>query len=135
MLELSLISGGCVKFDLKAMDENLHRALTGVSNRRTLENISAAAERMNEREDPPLVIASTLLVPGYIDEEEVRAIAEFLASLNTGIPYTLLAFHPQFHMRDLPFTQRSMAMRCSDAARRAGLERVRVGNVHILTPG
>lgn len=135
MLELSLSSGGCIKFDIKAMDENLHRALTGVSNRRTLENISAAAERIEEREEPPLVIASTLLVPGYIDENEVGAIADFLASLNPRIPYTLLAFHPQFHMRDMPFTSRSLAMRCLDAARGAGLERVRVGNIHILTPG
>jgi pyruvate formate lyase activating enzyme len=135
MLELSLRSGGCIKFDIKAMDENLHKALTGVSNRRTLENVSAAAERIDEREVPPLVIASTLLVPGYIDEDEVRAIAEFLVSLNPKIPYPLLAFHPQFHMSDMPFTPRSMAMRCLETARRAGLERVRVGNIHILTPG
>ncbi len=132
MLDLSLHTGGCIKFDLKAMDENVHRALTGVSNRRTLENISIAAGFMERREVPPLVIASTLLVPGYVDEEEVRGIAEFLSSLNPSIPYTLLAFHPDFCMRDLPFTPRSLAMRCLEIARRRGLKNVRLGNIHIL---
>ena len=42
-LQLSYESGGCIKFDLKAADENLHYALTGASNRRTLENFHWAA--------------------------------------------------------------------------------------------
>ncbi|MCS7316454.1 MAG: radical SAM protein, partial [Bryobacterales bacterium] len=74
-LELALESGGCVKFDLKAWDESLHRALTGHSNARTLENFARAAKRARERPDPPLVIASTLLVPGYVGAGEVAAIA------------------------------------------------------------
>jgi pyruvate formate lyase activating enzyme len=40
-VQLSVESGGCIKFDLKAYDENLHAALTGASNRRTLENFAA----------------------------------------------------------------------------------------------
>jgi pyruvate formate lyase activating enzyme len=35
---LSLESGGTIKFDLKAWDENLHIALCGVSNKQTLRN-------------------------------------------------------------------------------------------------
>jgi pyruvate formate lyase activating enzyme len=42
-IELSLATGGCIKFDLKAFHENLHLALTGTSNRRTLENFALAA--------------------------------------------------------------------------------------------
>ncbi|GFP27679.1 radical SAM protein [Candidatus Hakubella thermalkaliphila] len=66
-IELSLSSGGCLKFDLKAWNETLHRALTGVSNRQTWENFSHAAGFIKERPDPPLLVASTLLVPGYVD--------------------------------------------------------------------
>jgi len=44
MLELSLCSGGCIKFDLKAWNDDLHRALTGASNIRTLENFAHAGE-------------------------------------------------------------------------------------------
>jgi pyruvate formate lyase activating enzyme len=44
-VQLSLETGGCIKFDLKARDEALHTVLTGESNRRTLENFARAARR------------------------------------------------------------------------------------------
>jgi len=125
-------SGGCIKFDLKAFDENLHLALCGVSNRQTLENFQWLGQFTHERPDPPLLVASTLLVPGYIDEEEVGKIARFIASVDPAIPYSLLAFYPQFEMNDLPTTSRSQAEACQKSALKAGLERVRVGNVHLL---
>jgi len=42
-IEHSLRTGGCIKFDLKALDEGLHRALTGIPNQRILENFRRAA--------------------------------------------------------------------------------------------
>lgn len=132
-VELSLNSGGCLKFDLKAWNETLHRALTGVSNCQTLENFSYAATFIKERPDPPLLIASTLLVPGYVDVEEVAHIARFIAWLDPTIPYALLAFYPNFYMYDLPSTSRQQAMECLAAAKEAGLERVRLGNLHLLS--
>lgn len=132
MGELSMASGGCVKFDLKAWDETLHKALTGVTNRRTLENFKRLAARIAERSEPPLLVASTLLVPGYVDGEEVGNIARLIASLDPDIPYSLLAFHPQFFMSDLPTTSREQANACLAAAHGAGLTRVRIGNVHLL---
>jgi pyruvate formate lyase activating enzyme len=128
----ALTSGGCIKFDLKAWDETLHIALTGVTNRRTLENFEGLAKRIPSRPEPPLLIASTLMVPGYIDAREVKNIALFIESLNPDIPYSLLAFHPDYNMADLPATSRQQAQACLEAARQAGLKRVRVGNIHVL---
>ena len=133
MMDLALESGGCVKFDLKAFGHALHVALTGVGNTRTLANFSRAAQSIRRRPVPPPLIASTLLVPGYIDEEEVGRIAGFIASLDSDIPYSLLAFHPHFRMDDLPRTTGSLARGCLRAAKDAGLSRVRMGNVHLLT--
>jgi pyruvate formate lyase activating enzyme len=132
-VELSLRTGGCIKFDLKALDENLHLALTGVSNRRTLENFRRAARRIPERPDPPLVVASTLLVPGYVDADEVGRIARFIAENDPGIPYALLGFHPHFFIPDLPRTSVRHAQEAEAAARDAGLSQVRVGNRHLLS--
>jgi len=131
--ELSLSTGGCVKYDLKAWDERLHYALTGVSNSRTLENFARAAARFDERPSPPPLVASTLLVPGYVDAEEVEHIARFIASLNPAIPYVLLAFAPQFFCADLPTTSLRHAREAEARARAAGLEHVRIGNRHLLT--
>lgn len=132
MIELSLRSGGTIKFDLKAWDDNLHIALTAVSNRRTLENFAYAAKFFKERPTPPLLIASTLIVPGYIDEEEVSKIATFIASLNPLIPYRLLAFYPTFYMNDIPQTPKNLAYACYDTAKKAGLKNVSLGNIHLL---
>jgi pyruvate formate lyase activating enzyme len=132
-LRISLATGGCVKFDLKAYDETLHVALTGSSNRRTLENFSRAARRAAKRPQPPLVVASTLLVPGYVDAEEVHRIARFVAEQDPGIPYALLAFAPHFVMRDLPHTSFAHAEAALAAARDAGLRNVRIANRHLLS--
>lgn len=132
MIDLALISGGCIKFDLKAWDEILHKALTGISNKRTLQNFQYVAEKIKCRPEPPLLIASTLLVPGYIDEQEVRALAKFIAALNPEIPYVLLGFYPHFYFKDLPLTKREEAFRCLLAAQEKGLTRVRLGNIHLL---
>jgi pyruvate formate lyase activating enzyme len=131
--DLSLATGGCVKFDLKAYDENLHQALTGASNRQTLENFARAAARFNERPTPPAVVASTLLVPGYVDVDEVGRIARFIAELNPAIPYALLGFAPHFLFPDLPRTSVRHAEEAQAAARAAGLSYVRIGNRHLLS--
>lgn len=130
--EISFNSGGCIKFDLKAWDERLHIALCGISNKRTLENFQLLAEYTRRRPSPPLLVASTLLVPGYVDRQEVSNLARFISSLDPNIPYSLLAFAPQFMMRDLPTTSRRHAEECLAEAKAQGLRRVRVGNVHLL---
>ncbi len=132
MAGLSLKSGGCIKFDLKAWHEELNIALCSVTNRRTLSNFAFLTKYISERPEPPFLVASTLLVPGYVDEEEVGKIAGFIASLDPDIPYSLLAFYPCFFMRDLPTTSRKHARRCREVAYEAGLRRVRIGNLQLL---
>jgi len=90
------------------------------------------ADYIERRPSPPFLIASTLLVPGYIDNQEISGIAAFISSLNPDIPYALLAFHPQFMMRDLPPTSRWHAEECLAEAKAQGLSNVRLGNVHLL---
>lgn len=134
-VELSLSTGGVIKFDLKAWTPSVHYALTGAPNFRTLENFAWVAQEFDARPEVPLLVASVLLVPGYVDVEEVRAIANFLASLNPAIPLSLLAFHPNCLMDDLPCTSWAHMERCTSAAKEAGLRNVHIGNRHLLWPG
>lgn len=133
MIEVALESGGIIKFDLKSYDDNINLALCGTTNRKTLDNFAYLASRFKERKDPPLAVASTLLVPGYIDVQEVQKIAGFVSSLDKEIPYSLLGFHPHFHMNDLPTTSREHAARAREAAVEAGLLNVHLGNLHLLS--
>jgi pyruvate formate lyase activating enzyme len=132
MVETALSTGGCIKFDLKAWDDNLHRALTGNTNKRTLDNFQRASARIAERPEPPLLVASTLLVPGYVDASEVGKLAAFLADIDPDIPYSLLGFHPDFLLSDLPPTSKVQAYACLEASRAQGLTNVRIGNRHVL---
>jgi len=130
---LSLESGGIVKFDLKTFDPKLNRALCGVSNEPTLRNFERIGrDFFPKRPDLPLLTASTLLIPGYVDLEEARGIAEFISSIDKRIPYTLLAFYPAYVMDDLPTTRRTHAFDALRVAREAGLEHVCIGNIHLL---
>ncbi|MCS7145739.1 MAG: radical SAM protein [Nitrososphaerota archaeon] len=131
--EASLLSGGNVKFDLKAFNQPVHLALTGMDNERTFRNFELVySEFFNERRGNPVLGATTLLVPHYVDEEEVEQIARFIASLDEEIPYSLLVFHPDFKMRDIPVTPERQVWGCYRAAKKH-LKNVTVGNLHLLT--
>jgi len=131
--EFSLKSGGIVKFDLKFWNENLNLAVCGVSNKPTLENFRLIGEKFyDERPEVPVLTASTLLVPGYVDEKEIEEIAKFISEIDRSIPYTLLAFYPCYVMNDLPTTSRKLAYKCYETAKKH-LDNVRIGNVHLLS--
>jgi len=131
--EYALESGGNIKFDLKARSENINIALCGVSNKPTLANFRAIGEKFYKRRpELPVLSTSTLLVPGYIDVEEVESIARFIGEIDTNIPYTLLAFYSCYVMWDLPTTSRRQAVDCQRAALKH-LKNVRIGNVHLLS--
>lgn len=132
MVKIAISTGGCIKFDLKAFDENLHKVLCGVTNKRSLENFQRIAGKARERPIPPLAVASTLLVPGYIDEDEIKNIARFIAKIDPDTPYSLIAFYPHFYFSDMPFTPKEIAYGCQKAANDEGLTNVNIGNIHLL---
>lgn len=131
--ELSFNSGGCIKIDLKCFNQNLHTALCGVSSQQTLQNFKKLGEYISRRPEIPFLIASTLLIPGYIDIEEIEKIANFIKEINPEIPYSLLGFYPDYYMDDLPVTSKIHARRCLDTALNAGLKNVHIGNVNLLS--
>ncbi len=126
--ELSRISGGTVKFDLKAHHPNIALALCGTDLFRSYQNFSALSGLFRQKD---LLTATTLLVPLYTDKREVGEIAQFIAQAGADIPYSLLVFHPDFLMADLPVTPRAQAEECYQEARRY-LSRVSMGNINLL---
>ncbi len=137
MARLSLVSGGIVKVDWKAWDPVIYGVLTGVDGvkalKRLKENVKVVAQLGKRRPEVPLLTVSVLLVPNYVGPEDVRGIAEYVASLDPNAPLVLLAFHPDHLMTDVPPTPASLARECVAEARRAGVRRVYVGNVWLLT--
>ncbi len=134
MTRISLETGGIVKIDFKAWTRSVYQALTGIDGvERVKENIRLVASFMDKRRDPPLLVVSTLLVPGYVDLYEVRRIAEFLVEVDPRIPYILLGFHPDHRLRDLPRTSRVHMFEAYRVAREVGLREVYMGNIFLLS--
>ena len=129
--EISLRSGGGIKFDLKFWNPTLNIAITGVDNKNSYECFRMLGELHRKRPKVPFLRASTLLVPGYITPNEVEQIAKFIANVNHDIPYFLLAYSPGFEMRSLPFTSKKLAYECKERATKH-LEKVRIGNRWLL---
>jgi pyruvate formate lyase activating enzyme len=130
--KLSLGSGGGLKFDLKFHSPYLQKALCGAGNEQALSNFRSLKAMNSERREPPFLRASTLIVPGYVDAEEVKGLAELVAEVDPAIPYSLLAFHPCYLMSDLPRCTSKLMEECRRAALSAGLERVRIGNPFLI---
>ena len=75
-----------ISVGLKAFDEELHMDYTGKSNKTVLENF----ERIYRSGVP--MMAETVLIPGYIDKEEIEKIARFIAGIDKNIRYQIDAY-------------------------------------------
>jgi len=71
---------------LKAYSEDLHVEYTGRSNERILSNF-VKLHNMDKN-----LQAETVLIPGYIDCEEIERIARFIASVDPKIPFRIDAY-------------------------------------------
>jgi len=122
--------------DWKAWSPWIYEALTGINGVKALEylktNVKIALEMGRERREVPVLAVSMLLVPGYVDEDEVSGVADYLSSLDPETPLILLAFHPDHLLRDLPPTSLNHAEKAYRAAVGKGLRNVYVGNEWLL---
>lgn len=132
VLDVSLKTGGVVKFDLKAFTPSVYKALTDGEVDVALRNFKVAARRFKERPEVPLVVASILLVPGYVDEVEVDLLTKFIARIEPEVPTRFLAFHPDYMLRDLPPTSTKHAEAAVKIAKENGLVEVSIGNQWLL---
>ncbi|MEO0105006.1 MAG: radical SAM protein, partial [candidate division WOR-3 bacterium] len=92
-----------------------------------------ASQFFNKRKEPPLLVVSVLLVPGYVDKCEIEEIVKFLSKLNWEIPISFLAYYPMFYLNDLPKTSKTHAEIAKKIALDYGLKIVNIGNIHLLS--
>lgn len=77
-----------VIFSLKAVSEDIYRDYTGRSNKRTLENFLTVYRSGKKLQ------AECLLIPGYIDTQEIERIARFVASIDRDITLRIDGYFP-----------------------------------------
>ncbi len=110
--------------DLKSFSDRYYRKVCSA----TLAPVLATIRRMRERFI--WVEVTTLLVPGRNDaDEELGALARWLASVDRDMPWHVSAFYPTYHMTDVPPTTVEALHRAARIGRKAGLRYVYTGNV------
>ncbi len=114
-----------INVDLKAFTEEFYRAQCQARLEPVKRNIAYIA-----RETDIWIEITTLLIPGLNDsEEELRAMARWLAEVDPDMPWHVTAFHPDYQMLDRPGTSQATLSRAYEIGKEAGLHYVYVGNV------
>ncbi len=116
--------------DLKGFDETWYRQVCGGR----LEPVQETIQRM--RDLGIWVEVTTLIIPTHNDSEpELRQIAEFLVSVDPGIPWHVSAFYPQYKMQDLPPTSPPVIQQAVQIGKEAGLRYIYSGNIRSADSG
>ena len=111
------------KVDLKSFDDRHYRELGG--------RIGPILETIRALHAMGLwVEIVTLLIPGFNDsDEELRRLAEFVASVSPDIPWHVTAFHKDYKMTDPADTQPRDLARAAENGKAAGLRFIYAGNL------
>lgn len=114
-----------INVDLKAFDEAFYRQQCQARLEPVKRNIRTIAQ-----ETDIWIEVTTLLIPGLNDaDEELRAMAAWLAEVDVAMPWHISAFHPDYQMTDRPPTSPAALKRAYEIGRKAGLHYIYLGNV------
>jgi pyruvate formate lyase activating enzyme len=107
--------------DLKSFNPDFYRRISGGQLEPVLENIKLAQKL------GIFIELTTLVIPGHNDsDKELTQIAQFIASLDSKIPWHISRFHPMYKMTDLPPTPTKTLKTAYEAGKKAGLKFVYV---------
>ncbi len=109
--------------DLKFFDDAKYQELCGAKLDGVLETIRTYHEL------GIWIELTTLIIPGHNDDDEqLKAIAGFIAELDRNIPWHVTAFRPMHRMQDRPSTPTATLEHARKLGVDAGLKYVYVGN-------
>ncbi|HID26405.1 MAG TPA: radical SAM protein [Methanosarcinales archaeon] len=112
--------------DIKAYDDKVHKWLTGYQNEPILE----LPEKILEM-DFVLEVLS-LYIPNLVEEDQIYKIANLIAEVDENIPFTILAFFPEYEMLDYRSPTLEEMIKSFKLAKSTGLKNIRLGNTGIF---
>ena len=112
--------------DIKAFDQEKHRWLTGCTNERILK----LPEEIRQR-DFVLEVLS-LYIPEVVEADDLEKIAQLLYAADSDIPFTLLAFFPEYRMKNYRSPTVKEMVSAYQKIKAAGLKNLRLGNLGVF---
>ena len=106
-----------VTFDIKAIDNDVHRSLTGAPAAPVLRN----AEKIGTEHPEKLWEYRILVIPGITDGQ-VPGLCDFIAEIDRALPVCFLAFRPNYALEGHPGASAALMEQCTAIARRRGLQ-------------
>ncbi|MCS7121184.1 MAG: radical SAM protein [Archaeoglobaceae archaeon] len=123
-----LASSGVDSFwlDIKAYHEETYRKLCGTKNEWILKSVEEIVDRGFVLE----VLA--LFIPNWVEEDQIVKIAELVCKVDPKIPFTLLAFFPEYKLsKNRPPSFWEM-VKTYFMIKDVGLKNVKLGNCHVF---
>jgi len=112
--------------DIKAYDDDKHKWLTGCSN----ENILKLPKEILERGFVLEVLS--LFIHGLVESDELESIAQILVAVDCSIPFTILAFFPEYRMKGYKSPSVTEMVEAYHRVKATGLKNIRIGNVGVF---
>jgi len=112
--------------DIKAYDGTDHKWLTGCFNR----NILKLPEEIVKRGFVLEVLS--LYIPNLIETPQLKKIAQLIFDIDPEIPFTILAFFPEYQMKRYKSPKVSEMIDAYRGVKDVGLRNVRLGNTGIF---
>jgi pyruvate-formate lyase-activating enzyme len=112
--------------DIKAHDAERHKWLTGSTNMHILK----LPERILKLGFTLEVLS--LFIPNLVDADELEMIASDLSAVDPSIPFTILAFFPEYRMKNSRAPTTEEMVEAYARVRSTGLNRVRLGNLGVF---
>jgi len=112
--------------DIKAFEPDIHKKLCGVDNSRILELPSEMLQLGFQLE------VLSLFIPGWVETDQLTKIALLLVKISPEIPFTLLAFFPEYRMMNVRPPNTGEMIESYHAVKKAGLKNVRIGNIGVF---
>jgi pyruvate-formate lyase-activating enzyme len=113
--------------DMKAFDGTDHKWLTGCFNR----NILKLPEEIIKRGFVLEVLS--LYIPNLVETPQLKKIAQLIFDVDPEIPFTILAFFPEYQMKRYKSPKVSEMAEAFSEVKAIGLRNVRLGNTGIFT--
>ena len=112
--------------DIKAYDSEKHQWLTGCSNERILRLPEEILKRGFVLE------VLSLYIPGLVEADDLERIARSLNRVDPTIPFTILAFFPEYRMKDFKGPKVKEMVEAYQRVKATGLQNIRLGNLGVF---
>jgi pyruvate-formate lyase-activating enzyme len=113
--------------DIKALGGTDHKWLTGCFNR----NILKLPEEIIKRGFVLEVLS--LYIPNLVETPQLKKIAQLIFDVDPEIPFTILAFFPEYQMKRYKSPKVSEMVEAFSEVKAIGLRNVRLGNTGVFT--